>query len=543
MGKLTEILKKNSIYTLLIIPVFYFLIGAYFRYLFGDLSLRSVDPDYMHFLSGLCISTGRFSQANIDHPASTLQLILAIVFSIVYLFRGNGLPFFEDAIINSDLYLATANLVLTTIISIAILISGYKIFILSSNLIIALLIQTSPFLTNILYDIIGRIYPELLLPIPVFILIILFFQAIYNEEKRPQVGWFAFAIAFGLATKATFLPVAILPFFILKKRKQLFGYLILTLVFYLFLALPVTFQINRYWLWMKDLFIHSGTYGQGEANIINPEEFFNNAKKIFNSEKVLFYSVGLLTMAIALFFKSTNTTKEKTIFRISIGVIGLLLIQTFLISKQYAFRYFVPVLLFSPFILFLIRERINLRFPNRKVYLATSALLLFFLVRIIVIQIPSIQLRSQYIGEQMQARIESSHVAKMLPKESYQIIVTQDYGCPFHEYAIMHSFCVAGQQWPNYREKLAAIYPKTYQFFTWDNTIKYWGQDFNPANGEQLFIYLENDSNVLLQKTLNKFFEGKTYQPDKLDTLFLNPINHEIIYETHIIKNDSLVDR
>lgn len=538
MKNAAEILKKSSPYLLLLIPVLYFLIGAYFRYIFGDLSLRSVDPDYMHFLSGMCISTGKFGQANIDHPASTLQIILAVVFRIVYLFRPHNLPYFEDAITNSDMYLSAANLVLTTIISGAILIAGNKIYQISGSIITALLIQTSPFLANILYDIIGRIYPELLLAIPIFILIVVCFKAIYNENESPSVGWIAFAIAFGMATKATFLPVALLPFFILTTQKQFVRYLLFSLLFYLVLALPVTFQLSHYWNWMKDFFIHSGDYGRGDSNIINPEEFIRNMKEIFNSEKVLFYSTGLLALSFLLFLRKAKTARGKVIFRISLGIILLLIIQTLLISKQYGYRYFVPVLLLSPFIFYLIGEQITLRFPDRRVYFATSFVLVLLLVRTIVIQFPSIQLRSQYIGEQMQARIESSHVVKRLPANSYKLITTQDYGCPFHEFSIMHSFCVAGQNWPNYREKVAAIYPKTYLFFTWDNTIKYWGQDFNPANGDQVFIYLENDTNELLERTLHKFFDKKAYQPGKLDTLFLNPVNHEIIYETHIQRTD-----
>ena len=352
MKNLSDLLKRSSIYLLVIIPVFYFLIGAYFRYIFGDLSLRSVDPDYMHFLSGMCISTGKFSQANIDHPASIMQLILAVVFRIVYLFRPHNLPYFEDAIINSDLYLSAANLVFTLIISVAILIAGHKIYEISGSIISALLIQTSPFLANILYDIIGRIYPELLLAIPVFILIIICFKAIYNESEQPSVGWIAFAIAFGMATKATFLPVAILPFFILTTRKQLVRYLIFTMLFYLVLALPVTFQLSHYWNWMKDFFIHSGDYGRGDSNIINPKEFIRNMKEIFNSEKILFYSAGILALSFLLFFRKVKTTRGKTVFRISIGIILLLIIQTLLISKQYGYRYFVPVLLFLPFIFF-----------------------------------------------------------------------------------------------------------------------------------------------------------------------------------------------
>lgn len=535
MKNMIDVLKRNSKYALLILPVFYLLVGVYFRYIFGDLSLRSVDPDYMHFLSGLCVSTGKFSQANIDHPASTLQFILAVVFRIVYLFRPKSLPYFEDVIINSDMYLSVANLILTTIIAISILIAGYKIFTISSNLIVALLIQSSPFLANILYDIIGRIYPELILTIPIFILIILFFEAIYKEEdERPSVSWFAFAIAFGLATKATFLPVAILPFFVLNKRKQILKYLALTILFYLVLALPVTFQINHYWQWMKGLLLHSGDYGKGATTIIKTEEFFRNMKEIFNVEKAIFYATGILAVLTAIFSRSAKTNKEKNIRNISLGIIIFIFIQTLLISKQYGFRYFVPALLFSPFILFLIGKQITQLFPDREVYHLTSLVLLFLLIRVIVIQFPSIQLRSQYIAEQMQARIESSHVVQRLPEKSYKLIVTQDYGCPFHEFAIMHSFCVAGQNWPNYREKLATIYPKTYQFFTWDNTIKYWGTDFDPADGDQFFMYLENDTPELLDRAMKKFFEGKSYQPGKLDTLFLNPFNHEIIYEAKI---------
>ncbi len=542
MKILKKIADKYNFYFLAIIPVLYFLIGAYFRYLFGDLSLRSVDPDYMHFLSGVAISVGKFNQANIDHPGTTLQIILAIIFRIVYLFRGNTQPYFEDVIINSDMYLSVANLTLTTIISISILIAGNVIFKISGKLVYALLIQSSPFLPNILYDIIGRIYPELLLPIPIFIIVALLFKSLYQQEEIPSPGWFAFAVAFGLATKATFFPVAVLPFFVLKKGKSMLRYVLFSILFYLILALPVTLHLDRYWHWMKGLLVHSGTYGTGQPNVIKPDEFIQNLREIFHSEQFIYYTTGMLilTSLVILVFKINR--KNQTIpHRIAAGITLLLFIQTFLICKQYAYRYFVPVLLFSPFILILIGEQIIQTFKNRNIYVVVSVLLIFALVRFLYIQIPSIQLRTQYIGEQMQARIQSRHTVATLPEDSYKIIVTQDYGCPFHEYAIMHSFCVAGPVVPDYRERLAKIYPRTYQFFTWDNTIKYWGADFDPANGEKLIIYAENDSPDLLKKTLVKFFDGKPYHTGPIDTLFLNPRNHEIIYQVPIIRSDSLL--
>lgn len=105
--------QKGLLY---IFPILYLLIGFYFRQVFGDLSLRSIDPEYIHFVSGLSVSVGKFTQANIDQPAAILHLMLALVFRVVYFFRPHSATFFQDIIIHSDLYLGVANLVITALI-------------------------------------------------------------------------------------------------------------------------------------------------------------------------------------------------------------------------------------------------------------------------------------------------------------------------------------------------------------------------------------------------------------------------------------------
>lgn len=151
-----------------------------------------------------------------------------------------------------------------------------------------------------------------------------------------------------------------------------------------------------------------------------------------------------------------------------------------------------------------------------------------------------IRITSDGIGKQMEARIASRNFIETLERDNYKIIVSQDYGCPYHEYAVMYSFCVAGKEWPGYREKLDKIYPNTYQYFTWDNTIKFWGQEFNPdeivASNKPVYLYLEKNTEELYQKTIQKLFENKDGFLVEKKLLFENPVNGEGILQLFFSK-------
>jgi len=228
----TEKTRDNYNFLIYIIPALYLLLGFYFRQVFGDLSLRSVDPEYIHFISALCVSTGKFSQANIDQPASVLQLLLAVVFRVVYFFRGNGLPYFQDVISHSDLYLSVGNLVITTIIAVSLLWAGKAVKNITHNFIYALAIQTSPFLLNIWYDLTGRVYSELLFIVPVLILQVMLLREIYpqNENYKPRIFLYGFAVALGMSLKMTFLPFLFLPLFLIKSIRDKLKYLFYTII-------------------------------------------------------------------------------------------------------------------------------------------------------------------------------------------------------------------------------------------------------------------------------------------------------------------------
>ncbi len=536
----TEKIKNYYKYLIYIIPALYLLLGFYFRQIFGDLSLRSIDPEYVHFISALCVSTGKFSQANIDHPGSVLQLLLAVVFRVVYFFRANRLPYFQDVISHSDLYLAVGNLVITVVISAAMLLAGKAVKNITNNVLYAMVIQISPLLINVWYDITGRIYPELLFVVPVFILQVLLLREIYRQDKnyKPQIFLYAFAIAFGMSLKMTFLPFLVLPLFLIKNIRNKLRYLLYTILSFSLLSLPVVFQLNKFRIWMESIFIHSGAYEGGSKNIIDSGLFVKNFKTLVSSQHDFFYAAILLfVMLLALVITKRS---KKILRRISLGLTIVFFGLIFIVSKQYAIRYFLPALLFFPFVLILNKEMIQSFFGKKIVNIVLSILLIIIIGYKLKQEIPYMRVVSTSVSAQMAARIETRDVANTLKKDSYKIIVSQDYGSPFHEYAIMYSFAMGGKNWPGYKEKLNKLYPDTYQYFTWDNTIKYWGKAFNPneiiASGKPVYLYLQKNKAELYNRTIRKLFKNFKGFTVKKKLLFENPQNKEAIFQIYFSK-------
>ena len=536
-------IKTNNYYKYLIyiIPAVYLLLGFYFRQIFGDLSLRSVDPDYLHFLSGLCISTGKLSQANIDHPGTPLQILLAIIFQIIYFFRSHNLSYFQDVILHSDFYLAIGNLTVTVLIAAVLFWVGKAVYRVSGNLLYALVIQTAPLLIKMWYDIIGRIYPELLFVIPVFILVFLLFREMFSAESRSgnSVVLFALAVGLGLALKMTFVPFMVLPLFIIRKNRNRIKYLLFTIFFFFLFALPVLFQFNRFQHWMIGIFVHSGPYNSGNSNIIDVSSFLKNTHSLYASQKLFFYAffvmVGLLI--IFLFLKKTKTS----LFRISLGLTIAFLGMIFIMGKHYQMRYFIPALLFLPFVLVVDMEMLVGLFKKKAVFTGFVAFLVLIIGVGLIKRIPDIRFTSQYITAQMAAREKTAAFVQTLPADSYKIIVSQDYGCPLQAYAIMYSFCVAGKNWPGYKEKLNRLYPNTYQYFTWDNTLKYWGKPFNPDtvihSGKPVYLYLQKNTNTLYSRAIRKLFIGFPGFSVQKKLIFENPKNGEVLLQLFLSKS------
>ncbi|MBN2638279.1 MAG: hypothetical protein JXR65_04220 [Bacteroidales bacterium] len=520
---------------LFVLPAVYLLAGFYFRQIFGDLSLRSVDPDYMHLISGLSVSFGKFSQANIDHPASVLHLLLALVFRLVYFFRPHTLSYFDDVISNSDLYLSVANLVITAIISFSLFWSGKMIEKISGNIVYALMIQLSPFLFPIWYDIFGRVYTELLFVVPVLMIVVLLFSEFYpgKDVFRNKTITYGISIGLGLSLKMIFFPFFFLPFFVLKKRSEYLKYLLSVLVSFSILSVPVLVQFNRFFGWMKSIFLHSGSYESGAQTIINTTLFTANFQRLFSAYPLVVITIGVLV--VALLAQLIRKRGTRLMMSIDLGVLVVLGLFTFLLSKNFGERYFIPVWLMFPFLLILLLKNIEVFIKKTWVKSLILILLLWIMGTRLVQTIPYMRLVSVNVESQMEARKQTRAVLRTLPANRYKIIVSQDYGSPLQEYAVMYGFCMAGRNGVDYRSDLSKLYPDTYQYFTWDNTLKYWGAPFDPEkiikSGKSVYLYLEKNTEELYNRTIHKLFEDFPGYSVQRELIFENQVNHEAVYQ------------
>ena len=536
--------KRYLPFVLAIIPFVYLITGFHFNHLNDVFSLRNLDPEYIYFMSGLGISNGHIHIGHIDNPGSPLQYLVAFTFRFMYLFRPDTHPFTEDVVLNSDYYLNMVNHFLLVIVAVSLYFIGRKVQKTSKNLAYALLIQTAPFYSEIIYDIIGRVVPELLTAIPILLFSMFFLKLIFTENQEfrmKDIIVLALIAGLGLSIKLNFITMWVIPLFILPGIRKKIYFIGLSIVAFFLIALPVTFEINTFYVWVKNLIIHTGSYGKGDASFIDWNSFAENMKTIWASTRNLFYFLALTGISAILFYFRKKTEADKRLFLISIGICVSILLQVLLVSKHYSYRYLIPSLAFLPMLMILSFEMISRIFPSKwnKQIILIIALVGF--VPGIKMQRASAQLRTLALNNEMDAKRETWFRTQALEKDSYKIIVSQGYGAPFQDYAIMYSTCWAGVRYFDYTELLGRLYPDTYQYFTWDNTVKTFGPAFIPdqvmESKKPVFLYLENDTPEMMQKTMDKMFlpdDSVTVVPNQI---YRNEQTNEGLYSLQLSSN------
>ncbi len=301
-------MKKSGRFFLLILPFAYLFLGFYFNQIIGLFSMRNVDPGYVYLTNGLFMLLDHMNVQHIDNPGTPLQMVVAVVCRVVYFIRAPHLPYLEDVMTNSDLYLNIINHVVITITSIILYITGVIIWRITAFLPYGLLIQTLPFYSNLTYDIIGRLTPELLLPIPVLLL-----------------SLFVFAI-------------------------------------------PILYNLVFITQWISDLLIHSGHYGKGSPNVLLWDSFLHHLVIFHKFHVFLVYSwlFGLILLLIYLIYKR-NEVNRRLAYGMA-GVLAAMFAQVIIVAKHYEYRYLVPGLTLFPILIILsfeiLRNTIRFKWMN-----------------------------------------------------------------------------------------------------------------------------------------------------------------------------------
>lgn len=543
MKESTDNKRRFLQFLLFVLPVLYFIAASYFRNLLGLLSLRSCDPEYIYFMSGLTLSDGAIKLGHIDNPGTPLQILVALVFRITWMFRSHAVPYVEDVLLHPDLYLSVVSLSITVFTTILLIYAGLKTYRYTRSVLYSLLVQTAPFLPVIWYDLIGRVAPELMMPFPIVLLTVLIIKILFDDRgiHVKRVLLFALLSAFGLAVKLTFLPLWLVPILVIDGWKKRMLFVGASVFFFFLIAFPVTLQIETFWGWVKNLFMHSGRYGGGETNIIDFTLMKENLNQLYGLEKSFFYlCFGLLASAL-IYLAVYRKKAERKILLLSLALIITLLVQIIMVGKHYAHRYFIPALLLYPMVVIttgeLLKKLWNKRLMRLMVHLGIVCLLIWKAGD----HRKWLPVKSAAMETDIQKRLPTWHFASQLNrKDNYLIITSQNYGSPFIEYTLTYSLI-----WANYEKRmeyapiLDRLYPHTFNYFTWDNSLKSWVEKFDAQSiinsKKEVYLYMERSEEDLYEKTLTKLKEESisSFTAER-ELLFRNEHTQEIIYRLEL---------
>lgn len=523
---------------LVILPLLYLVLGFYFNQLIGIFSLRNVDPEYIYLTNGLYMSLGHLNVYHIDNPGTPLQLIVALVCRVVYFFRATSVPYIEDVFQNSDLYLNVINNVVIILTSITIYISGKYILKFTSFLPYAFLVQTAPFYSHLTYGIIGRLTPELLLCIPVLLLKLILVRLIHKKVKAPDkkdILLLGLTTGFGLSIKLTFLPVLLLPFFIIPGLKDKLRFAGITMLSLFVFAFPILFDLSDFFSWIGDLFIHSGQYGGGDSNFININEFVQNFEKILsiNGFLVLIWILSLAISILYLVLKKKNI--NRMLFWGSLGIFATLLVQFFIVSKHYQYRYLTPGLALFPAMAICSLEMLKEIIPWKRNKILITALIIGGFFIMIPTHTDWIGIVSRGISKEIENKNRTKTFVDNLDKNAVKLITPKPYGCPYHDFSMMISHSWAG--WANevFLPVYKKLYPDTYYYFRSEKRNKYWYYPYDLSKIIQherpVYFYIGDYSEDLYKLSLEKMLPGYETENIQNSLLFINEATNERIYQ------------
>jgi len=529
---------KHKKIVFLLIPLLYLSIGIYIQQLTGLYSLRSIDPEYIYYISGLSVANGHLQLGHIDNPGTPLQYFLALVFRVIYLLRNHHVPFIEDTLAHPDFYLSVAHLFFVALMGGFIYFAGTQAYKKTKSITTSILVQTIPFYTVTFYGNLGRITPENVIPIPIILMAILLLAETKKELGRSswkETVKYSAITALGLSVKLTFLPLALIPFIIIRGWKKKIGFVFSTLALFFAFALPATLQLKRFWNWAKALFFHSGQYGSGEKGILDFQKMIPNLQKVWENNQLFVILSAVLLAALVLYIILKKKENTSILQRITLAIIAAIIVQFLMMSKNYEQRYFIAPLLI-PVIVFLILELTrpwHLQLKNIK---SSPLAILLFLLLFTSTQVPIVRSLSRHLDNEKEKRMPAYYHFQSFEKDAIKVLVPGYYNCPSPAYALRFSYGWAGKQKEIYKPYLAKLFPNTFIYYFWDGTFNTWTDQINLESTDQpIRIYLEHIKHLDAIKEVLKKYITKEFE---LEQTFYNEASNEAFYKVKYIMSD-----
>lgn len=499
-------MNNKSIYiALFILPVIFLISGILLKSAQGPYYLNFYDPSYVYLINSLNLAqlTGI---GHFDHPGSTVQEIGAVTVKLYHWFSNKNSDIAIDVLKRPEEYLSVMNKVFICINSLLLFLLGWYTFRVSKNIFLSLLIQLSPFVSMEIFYGLFIVTPEnfLIAVMICFLCALIFYLYKIDTGKSSPPGFvvvFAVICGIGLATKLNFLPFVFIPFILIKGLKNKIMFLLITFFSFLIFIYPVLSNYNRFLEWIEKLFLYSGHYGSGSADIIDSSAFGVNLKMIFEKDIVftVTYFIMLLTLILIFIRRAGFHSKEN---KILLTIFLAENLQIIMVAKHYAQYYLIPSFMMCIFSLALCTMillpllKINLnKFSFNKSYVLIFTIVAVWSLNQIIF--------SYKVGTEQ--KNEAFKIEKFINENYPGETVIAAFGSASKECALAFSVSYAAGQTGKYNSILTEIQTDHLFYNPWVNSFHSISKNDNIKNSllknEKIILQINNYG------TVNKFLE------------------------------------
>lgn len=301
--KSTRVIFATSIVVLLFIPSLILIESLhYIKLRDKNWYMSGYDPSYAYLYNSLNIARFKIP-GHYDHPGTPMQIYGAAVLQTAWMinpYGGNNLT--EAVIQQPEYYLSILNSSVAVLGAIALFAAGLVVFILTGNLWFGLLIQATPYISNlILYNAFLRITQENVLMISSLAMAVYTLHWYFSTEKNKVQNFskgFGIISGIGIASKVIFFPLMIIPLIVLDGNRDRIRYLKITVITFIISTIPIILRYPNMGWWLVKLFFYSGMYGTGKIQVLEPVNYISALQGLFLGEYL--YSKAYLILTIIL---------------------------------------------------------------------------------------------------------------------------------------------------------------------------------------------------------------------------------------------------
>lgn len=385
-------MKKSYVLVFMILPVMLICTAVVLKHARGPYYLcPDTEQDYIYLISSLALAESK-PVFYTDHPGTTVQILGAATLKIAHALDVSDKDSLEFAVLkNPEFYLTVVNIVLISLNALILFIVGLTAYRLTKNIGLGLLLQFSPFFSSIpLRWGLNQVSCEPLLLFTTMLFMLVLVRMIFHDNLQKDAYWYAGILAiisgFGMATKVTFAPLLMIPLIVLPKLQHKAGYLMITGFSAMVWTLPITSQYERIFKRLYLILTHTRWYGYGTYGI-DAASMQNNLQNmltglLYDPFTLLFFLTAVLTIIIVAGSSAARKMAwREPSFNVLFAVIVAALLSSFMVIKQSAERYALPVSCLIGFLLFLqviyFQRRNDLRHLSAK---KLTVMIMIFLV-------------------------------------------------------------------------------------------------------------------------------------------------------------------